>query len=378
MIYGIPKEIRTDEMRVGAMPFLVKELVRKGNKVFVEAGAGEFCEAPDSHYEQAGATIVPSPDKLYSQAEVILKVREPKSVEYELIRPDQIIFAYFHFHKNPELIKALSTRGCTCFAYEFVEDENKKNPLTKSLGYISGQMSIINGAFFLQKQHGGRGITLGSVAELPPANVMIIGAGNVGQQAAKTACALGANVVVLDTNYEKLVDLEVINQPNLSTTIYDENSMRTLIKDADIVVSCIHLPEKSTPIIITREIVKTMKLGSVIVEVDIDFGGSIETGKNTTHNNPTFIVDGIVHYCVSNITSGVPNTASRGLSKALLPYLNNISSLGFEQTVLKDIGFSRGVVIYKGHIIKEYFALALGLPFSNLFDKINELVSEHE
>jgi alanine dehydrogenase len=377
MIFGVPKEINPQEKRVGALPFLVKELVKKNNQVLIETGAGEHCEASDSFYEQVGATIVPSPEKLYSQADIILKVWEPKPVEFELIRPDQILLAFFHFLSNPELIKTLASRGSTCLAYDLVYDKKKLiYPFLLPLSSITGQMAVINGAFYLQKQFGGRGIVLSSISGLPPATVTILGAGNVGHQAAQTACTLGAKVVVLDTNYEKLVELELLNHPHLTTAIYSENTLRKLLKETDMLISCVYVPEKSTPLLVTTDMVKSMKAGAVIVAVDIDHGGSIETGKKTSHDIPTYIVDGVVHYCVANITAGVPVIASRGLNTALSPYLSRISEIGFEKSIMEDPNLANGVVIYKGHLVKEYFASKLELPYSNLLEKVKEFISE--
>ncbi len=373
MIFGIPKEIRGQERRVGAMPFLVKELVKRGHQVLLETGAGEYCEAPDSRYERFGASVVPSAEKLYSQADVILKVREPKPVEYDLIRPDQAIFAYFHFLNNPELLKALAARGCTCLAYDFVEDESGQNPLVIPISHITGQMAVINGAFYLQKHNGGRGIVLGRVTGSPPAKVTILGAGNVGKEAAKTAARLGAEVFALDKNYSRLKEIDTLGISNITTLIYSDEILLDLIKETDLLISCIQVYNQPTPKIITQEMVKTMRPGSVIVEVDIDLGGSVETGKMTNHENPTFIVDGVVHYCVSNITSTVPIIASRGISAAMMPYMIEIAEKGLETALLEDHGLAKGIAIYKGHIVKPSLAKIAKLPCANLQEKIKEL-----
>lgn len=378
MIFGVPREIRTLEMRVGALPFLVKELVRRGHQVLVETGAGESSEALDSQYERVGATIIPSAEKLYSSAETILKVREPQPVEIDLIRPDQAVFTFFHFIHNTELIKTLIGRGCTCLAYEFVEDDYGQHALLLPVSRISGQMAVINGAYYLQKHCGGRGIVLGRVTGSPPAQVTILGGGNVGYQAAITAASLGARVIVLDTDFVKLQQLDALGYNNLTTLISTEDNVKELLPETDLLVSAVRVPGKATPKLITTEMVKTMRSGSVIIDVDVDLGGSVETGKVTHHDNPTFVVDGVVHYCVSNITSGVPQIASRALSAALMPYLIKIAEVGFENALLNYPGITQGLSIYKGHVVKENLAEATGLPLADLKQKIKELSTGEE
>ncbi len=376
MIFGIPKEIRAQENRVGALPFLVKELVRRGHQVNVETGAGEHCEATDSQYERSGANVIPSAEKLYSSAEIILKVREPQPVEIELINPDQVIFAFFHFINTIELVKSLAGRGCTCLAYETVQDERQQHALMLPISRITGQMAVINGAFYLQKQNGGRGIVLGRVTGSPPAQVTIIGAGNVGKQAAFTAADLGARVIVLDNDYVKLQELDTVGHQNLSTLIITEDNLKELLPETDLLVSCIQVPDSTTPKLITPEMIKTMRSGTVVIDVDVDLGGSVETSKVTHLNNPTFVVDNVVHYCVSNITSGVPKIASRALSAALIPYLVRIAESGFEKAILQHPGLAEGISIYKGHVVKNHLAKAAELPMADLTTKIEQLSSD--
>ena len=373
MIFGIPRELRSQEMRVGALPFVAKELVRRGHEVYVETGAGEYCEALDSQYERVGANIVPSSEKLYSSADIFLKIREHQPVEFDLIRPDQIFLSFFHFINNPDLIKSLAGKGCTCVAYEFIEDEQKRKPLLQPISRITGQMAVLNGAYYLQKHIGGRGVVLGRVTGSPPAQVTILGAGNVGKHAAITAANLGARITVLDTDYSKLQDLDALGFPNISALINTDENLKELLPITDLLISCIDIPEKPTPKIITPEMVKTMRPGSVIVDVDIDRGGSVETSKITNHDNPTFVVDGIIHYCVSNITAVVPKIASRSLSAALLPYLIEIAEKGFEKATLDNKSLANGISIYKGYVVKEALAESSGLPHANLIDKIREL-----
>ncbi len=376
MIFGIPKEIRTQETRVGALPFLVKELVRRGQQVYVETGAGEDCEAPDSRYERMGATIVPSAEKLYSLSEIILKVREPQPVEIDLVRPDQAIFAFFHFISNTDLLKNLAGRGCTCLAYEYVEDEHRDHPISVPISRITGQMAVINGAYYLQKHNNGRGIVLGRVTGSEPAQVTILGAGNVGSQAAVTAAGLGARVVVLDHDYAKLQKLDLIGFSNIITLINTDEQLKEVLPGTDLLISCVQVSDKATPKLVTPEMVRTMRRGSVIIDVDVDLGGGVETSKVTHHDNPTFIVDGVVHYGVSNITAGVPKIASRALSAALIPFLVKISEMGLAETILNDPVIASGVSIYKGHIVKDFLAEEAGLPLADLSTKIQELASE--
>jgi alanine dehydrogenase len=373
MIFGIPRELRSNEMRVGALPFLVKEIVRFGHQVIVETGAGEYCEAVDSQYERAGATIVPSSEKMYSSAEIVLKIREPQPVEMELIRPDQAIFSFFHFINNPELIKTLAGRGCTCLSYEFVENEYKQYPLIFPISRITGQMAVLNGAFYLQKQQQGRGIVLGRVTGSPPANVTILGAGNVGRQAAITAAHLGARVVILDREFSKLLEIDSLGLSNLSSLISTDENIKELLPITDLLIACVRIPGLPTPKLVTPEMVKTMRAGSVIVDVDIDLGGSVETSKVTHLDNPTFVVDGVVHYCISNITAGVPRIASRAFSAALIPYIHKISEMGLERTVSNDPGLAHGISIYKGHVVKENLANAANLTVADLDEKMKSL-----
>jgi alanine dehydrogenase len=373
MIFGIPRELRIQEMRVGALPFLVKEIVKRGHQVYVETGAGEFCEAPDSQYERVGAKIVPSSEKLYSLADIILKIREHQPVELELIRPDQIFFSFFHFVNNTELLKTLAGKGCTCLSYEFIENFQGQRPLLQPISRITGQMSVLNGAYYLQKHTGGRGIVLGQVTGSPPAQVTILGAGNVGKQAAITADNLGARVTILDTDYSKLLDLDSMGYPNISTLISTDENIKELLPITDLLITCIKIPEKPTPKLITPEMVKTMRPGSVIVDVDIDLGGSVETSKITNHDNPIFVVDGILHYCVSNITAVVPKIASRAFSAALLPFLTQVAEQGLEKAILSNPSLEKGISIYKGFVVKQSLAELSDMPFASLEEKIAEL-----
>ena len=373
MTFGIPRELRIHEKRVGALPFVVKEIIKNGHEVLVETGAGEYCEALDSQYERVGAQIVPSSEKLYSMADVILKIREHQPVELELIRPEQIFFSFFHFINNPELVKTLAGKGCTCLSYEFVEDDHKRKPLLQPISRIAGQLAVLNGAHYLQKHTSGRGIVLGRVTGSPPAHVTILGAGNVGKQAAITAANLGARVIILDVDYSKLLELDTLGYPNISSIISTDENIKELLPITDLLISCIQVPQQPTPKLVSPEMVKTMRAGSVIVDVDIDLGGSIETSKITHHDNPTFVVDGIVHYGVSNITAVVPKIASQAFSAALMPFLLKISEKGLEKAVLEDPGLAKGMSIYKGHVVNESLAESTGLPMTNLSEKIKNL-----
>lgn len=371
MKFGIPRELRIQEMRVGALPFLVKEIVRRGHQVYVETGAGEYCEAMDSQYERVGAKIVPSSEKLYSLSDAVLKIREHQPVELELVKPNQIFLSFFHFVNNHDLLKMLAEKNCTCLSYEFVEDEQKRRPLVQPISRIAGQMAVLNGAYYLQKHVGGRGIVLGRVTGSPPAQVTIIGAGNVGKQAAITAASLGARVMILDNDYTKLLELDALGYPNISTLISTDDHIKELLPNTDLLICCIQIPEQPTPKIISKELVKTMHEGSVIVDVDIDLGGSVETSKITHHDNPTFEVDGIIHYGVSNITAAVPKIASRAFSAAFMPYIIKICELGFEKAILADAGLAKGLSIYKGKIVKKSLSQLSGLPYSPLKDHIH-------
>ncbi len=372
MIFGIPREIRSGEERVGALPYLVKELVRREHQVLVETRAGEGCQATDSQYERAGATIVPSAEKLYLQADQILKVREPMPVEFDLIRPDHNIFAFFHFINNPDLIKSLAARGCTCVAYEMMTDKRGRHPISAPIGSLTGQMAVMNGAFYLQKQYEGKGIMLGHVAGTAPARVTVLGAGNVGRQAAVTAAKLGAQVSILDTDYYRLQEINALGYSNILTLFSNDDNIRRLLPETDLLISAIQVSNIRTPRLITREMVKTMQQGAVIVDVDVDMGGSIETSKSTNLDNPTFEVDGVIHYCVSNISAGIPAIASQALSAVISPLLQEIAQSGFEEAALKDPLLHTGIGIYKGFVANEELSNVSELPLRDLTEKLEE------
>lgn len=363
MIFGIPVEILTHENRVGAAPFLVKELTKRGHQVLVESKAGEISHYRNEVYEQAGAVIVPSPDKLYAQAKFILKVREPRPVEYELIRADHTIFAYFHFFNNPDLAHAMMNECCTCFAYEMVTDEEGSRPLLGLDRQIVGQLAVQQGAYYLQTHKGGRGILIGNAPGVSPAKVVIMGASVAGIYAARYAANSGADVYLLDSDSQDLQNAKSMLPPNVDTLISHEQNLKKIFPTTDLLISAVQKEDEIAPVVVSKEAVSWLPEGAVVVDLDIERGGSVETSKPTTHENPTFVVDGIIHYCVPGMAGVVPASASEALSNVLLPYMIKCAENGFAETLKTDGEFLSGLAIYEGRVTNEKLARELNLPF---------------
>ncbi len=369
MKFGIPLEIRNHENRVGAAPFLVEELVKRGHEVLVETKAGEMSYYLDEAYELSGATIVPSPEKLYSQAEFILKVREPMPVEYDLIRPEHVIFAYFHLIlSNVEMSRSLLARGCSCYAYELYKNKDGISPMLNMEEQIIGQMGVQQGAYYLQSPKGGRGVLLGSVSGVSPVQVTILGATPAGMSAASYAATLGANVALFDEDYQTLQNAKEKLPANVNTFISHEQNYKKKFSTTDLLISAIQKKEDKAALVLTRETVKLLPKGAVLVDLAIDYGGSAETSKPTTHENPTFTIDGIIHYCVPNLAGAVPGTASEALSSALLPLLVRFMENGFLETLKNDKYFASGLTIYEGRVTHPRLAKELNVSLFHLTD----------
>ncbi|RMG68161.1 MAG: alanine dehydrogenase [Calditrichaeota bacterium] len=375
MIFGIPLEIKTHEYRVGALPYVVDELVSRGHRVLVENRAGLDSGATDEDYQLHGAEIVPSSEKLYGQADFILKVREPMPVEYELIRPEHTIFAFFHFLNNLEMARALVARGCSCFAYEWLTAADGTRPIMAMNGQIAGKIAIQQGMYWLEKHNGGRGKMLANIPGAQPARVTIVGAGAVGQNAARMAAELGATVYLLDTNYRTLQRAKRHLPENVITLMSHEDNLRQLLPETDLLISAVYVATDVAPVVIRKELVQLMPEGSVIVDVDIDSGGGVETSKATTHANPVFVLDGVIHYCVPNLLGVVPYTASRGLSAAVLPYLIEIAEKGFVEAVTSDPDLRSALAVYEGRVSNRRLAEALQMNYFSL-DALNDSDSE--
>lgn len=366
MIVGVPREIKEDEYRVALVPAGVTRLKREGHTVLVEAGAGKGSGIPDRDYAQAGARIVRGPQAIYGKAGLILKVKEPKGVECGLLRSRQILFTFFHFAVNAALAREMIRRKVTCIAYETVEDGEGKLPILIPMSEVAGRMSVQEGAKYLERPMRGKGILLGGIPGVSPANVLVLGAGVVGTNAAKVAAGLGSRVTVLDVNLERLRYLEDIMPRNAWFLVSNEHSIAARLARADLVVCAALIPGRRSPILIRREMLKTMRPGSVIVDVAIDQGGCAETSRPTTHASPVFVVDGIVHYCVTNIPGAVPVTSTYGLTNVTLPLVSEIAGWGLKRAARRNPGLARGVNIMAGKVTYRATAQALGLPYTPL------------
>ncbi len=372
MIFGVPREIRTHEYRVGAVPFLVKELVQKGHTVLVETGAGEPSGIDDEAYEQAGATILPSSEKLFNQAEIILKVQGPQPVELDLIRPEHMILAFFNFSSNAELARNLVGKGCSCFAYEMFRTRDGAYPMMLINGQIGGYLAVQQGMFYLEKQNGGRGKLLARIPGTVPTQVVIIGAGSVGFHAAELAAQMGAQVYLLDQNFKRLQEIASRLPSNVTTVISSEQNILELLPNTDLLITAAIQSVAESPKIITRKMVELLPKGAVVVDLAIDRGGNVETSKATTHSSPTFVKDDVIHYCVTNLPGIVPVTASPALSSAILPYLERIAGMDSPAQIKDDPELRTGLAIFEGRVTHPLLAETLELPLLTWDDAAEE------
>ena len=370
MIIGLPKEIKDNEYRVGLTPAGVKTLSDAGHTVLVETHAGEGSGITDDEYRQARGEIIASADEVWARAEMIVKVKEPIAPEYERLREGQLLFTYLHLAPASELTQVLLKRGITGIAYETITDEEHHLPLLTPMSEVAGRMSIQVGAHYLQKTEGGRGVLMGGVPGVLPAKVVIIGGGVVGINAAKMAVGLGANVVIVDKNLDRLRYLDDVFGSRIKTLASNPYTVQEAIAAADLVIGAILIPGASAPKLVTRNMLKTMQKGAVIVDVAVDQGGCIETTHPTTHSQPTFYVDDVLHYCVANMPGAVPRTSTFALTNATLPYAVKLANLGFKAAVKADVGLRNGVNTHAGQIIYQAVAESQGLPYK----PIGELV----
>ena len=348
MIIGVPKELKDHESRVGITPAGVHALVAAGHKVLVEHKAGELSAMPDDDYQAAGAEIVGSAYDVWRLADLIIKVKEPIQKEYKYFREGLILFTYLHLAPVPELTGALLEKKVTGIAYETVRDRSGTLPLLTPMSEVAGRMSVQVGAAYLEKEHGGRGLLLGGVPGVPPGNVVIIGGGIVGTNAAKIALGLGARVTLVDLNLNRLRELDDIFNGRLNTLASNSYNIAKAVCEADLVIGGVLIPGAAAPKLVTREMVSKMRKGAVIVDVAIDQGGCIETAHPTTHSDPSYLVDGVVHYCVTNMPAAVPNTSTLALTNATFPYVMKLASHGADAAIKDDLGFAAGVNTYKG------------------------------
>ena len=353
MKIGIPKEIKNNENRVGMTPAGVFALKKHNHTVYVQSTAGEGSGFLDKDYEEVGAIILPTIEEVYAASEMIVKVKEPIASEYELIQEDQILFTYFHFASSEELTKAMIRRKAICIAYETVEDEDGTLPLLTPMSEVAGRMAIQQGAKYLEKPIKGRGILLGGVPGVAPGKVLILGAGVVGVQAAKMSAGLGASVTIMDVNMKRLRYLNDVLPNHVVTAFSNEYSIRQHIKTHDLIIGGVLVKGGKAPKLITRDMLKEMKPGTVIVDVAVDQGGCFETTRPTTHQDPTYIIDDVVHYCVANMPGAVPYTSTLALTNVTLSYVLKIANLGWREACNRDQTLEKGLNIVKGEIVYE-------------------------
>jgi alanine dehydrogenase len=363
MQVGVLKEIKTKEHRVSVTPEGVDQMREHGHEVRVESGAGRGSDFSNKEYENAGAIICTSPEEIYRECEMIMKVKEPLPVEYPLIQNGQILFTYFHFAASLELTKAFINSGAVAVAYETVEQKNGSLPLLTPMSEVAGRLAVHEGAKYLEKTYGGRGMLLSGVPGVDPGVVLIIGGGIVGTSAARIACGLGAKVYLLDTSLERLRYLADVMPRNCFPIMSSPATIKRLLKEADLVVGAVLIHGAAAPKLITRDMLKIMKKGSVLVDVAIDQGGCAETAKPTTHDNPIYEVDGIIHYCVANMPGAVPNTSTKALTNATLPYALEIADKGYEKAAKENPEILKGINILKGKVTYKAVADAFGLEY---------------
>jgi alanine dehydrogenase len=360
VIVGVPAEVKPDEYRVAITPAGVREMTEHGHRVLVEAGAGEGSAIADSDFGSQGAQIVPSSSDVFDLAEMVLKVKEPQPAEIELLRPGQLLFAYLHLAPDPEQTRGLCGSGATCVAYETVEDARGKLPLLAPMSEIAGKIAAQAGAFMLEKPLGGRGILLGGVPGVAAANVLVIGGGAVGMNAAFVAIGMGADVFVFDNSVDRLRELEVAFAGSCSTVFSTTLAIEEMLPMADMVIGAVLVHGARAPYVVRRQQLELMKPGAVLVDVAIDQGGCFETSRPTTHADPTFAVDGITHYCVANMPGAVPITSTHALTNATLPYAIALASRGVEGAIRRDPGLRPGVNVAGGKVTHPAVAEGVG------------------
>jgi alanine dehydrogenase len=369
MIVGVPKEIKADEYRVAMLPVGVEELKGARHTVLIEAGAGLGSGIADAQYEAAGGTIVADPAEVWARAELIVKVKEPLPTEWPEIRAGQVNFTYFHFAADEALTRAVIASGATAIAYETLRDARGGLPLLTPMSEVAGRMSIQEGAKYLERPQEGRGILLSGVPGVAPAEVAVLGGGVVGSNAAKVAAGMGANVVILDVNLDRLRYLDDVSPPNVTTLYSDRHTIRDSVERADLVIGAVLIIGARAPRLVRREDLGRMKPGAVIVDVAIDQGGCVETSRPTTHHNPTYVVDGVVHYCVTNMPGAVGRTSTYALCNVTLPYVLQFAEQGWRSVASRDPGVAQGINIDRGRVTNRAVASTFGLPYEEWTDR---------
>ena len=367
MKVGIPKEIKNNENRVGMTPAGVAELIRHGHEVFVQHTAGEGSGFADSEYVAVGAQILPAIEDVYRETDMIVKVKEPIEPEYRLIKESQLLFTYFHFASERELTEAMLQSRAVCLAYETVQLPNGSLPLLQPMSEVAGRMAVLNGAYYLQRTQGGKGKLISGVPGVPPARVLVLGGGIVGEAAALMAAGLGADVTITDISLPRLRQLDIETPANVHTLYSSEHNIVKQLKNVDIVIGSVLVPGDKTPHLITKEMLALMEPGTVLVDVAIDQGGCFETSRPTTHSDPVFVEDGIIHYCVANIPGAVPNTSTLALTNATLRYALALADKGWQQACKDDPALAKGLNIVEGKVVFKAVADVFGLPYQPIW-----------
>jgi alanine dehydrogenase len=363
MIVGVPKEVKDRENRVSTTPAGVTEFVTRGHRVLVERAAGAGSGFADPEYERAGAELVASHSEVFARAEMIVKVKEPVPAEYDLLRPDQLLFTYLHLAADEAQTRALMRRRVKAVAYETVQLANGSLPLLTPMSEVAGRMAVQVGAHYLERTQGGRGMLLGGVPGVPGANVVVIGGGVVGTNAAQIALGMGANVTVIDRNVDRLRQLDLLLHGRSHTLASNKHNVGDAVREADLVVGGVLIAGAKAPKLVSREMVGSMRAGSVVVDVAIDQGGCIETAHPTSHSDPTYLVDEVIHYCVTNMPGAVPRTSTLALSNVTLPYALELADHGLERAAEDDPTLAQGINVLNGVVTYEAVAEAFGLPY---------------
>ncbi|GIU99716.1 MAG: alanine dehydrogenase [Actinomycetota bacterium] len=366
MIIGIPREIKDSEYRVAATPEGVRELTRAGHRVVVEAGAGAGSALGDEDFAAAGAEVLPDAEAVFGEAEMILKVKEPQPEEFERFRPDHLLFTYLHLAADKALTEFLVERGLVAVGYETVELPDGRLPLLAPMSEIAGRMAPQEGAKYLERPFGGRGVLMGGASGVQPARVVVIGAGMAGLNAAWIAAGMEAEVTVLDKNVDRLRYIDQIQRGRIQTVMSSDLAIERLVLDADLVIGAVLIPGARAPHLVTEEMVRAMRPGSVIVDISIDQGGCVATSRMTTHSHPVFVEHDVVHYCVGNMPGAVPRTSTYALTNVTLPYALDIATKGLEAAVREDPALALGVNVYRGHVTNRGVAEAHGMPYTEL------------
>ncbi len=363
MIIGVPKEIKNNENRIALTPAGAAELVKRGHEVYVQAGGGLGSGFKDEDYLSAGAIMLPTIEDVYGIAEMIIKVKEPIEPEYKLIKKGQILYTYFHFASSETLTREMIKNGSICLAYETVELDDRSLPLLVPMSEVAGRMSVQEGAKYLEKTYGGYGVLLGGVPGVPPAKVLIIGGGIVGTEAAKMAAGLGADVTIMDVSLKRLRYLDDIMPANVKTMMSNEYNIREMVKSHDLIIGAVLIPGAKAPHLVTQNMLKTMRPGTVMVDVAVDQGGCFETTSATTHAEPFFSVDSIIHYCVANMPGAVPRTSTIALTNATLPYAIEIAVKGWKKACTESVPLRKGLNVVNGKVVYKGVSDAFNLPY---------------